>query len=656
MRPRFSIPTRIFLAFALTLVAFGAIALTSVIQHERTSRQLRLLHDGYLPLALRLGEARSHQNVYRRHVERLLESPTELRWFNAARQLRPSTMRRLRHFVDRAEELATKAGDRSTLPPIRDALDEVAGAYESTAPRYEALVDTLEAGDPARAAALHEELQASELEIERQYREAYNHIVDRIDSLAAAASTRERRAALLLGVFAILALLLGLSATLWSQRMLKPLPTLQRRVAAVAEGDLAAQPLTVKGDDELARLAQDFEQMVEALAARDARLRDLRRMQAQIVAGLRAAVVVVDADDVVRTVNPAAAEVLGLDEDSIGHGLGALGLRGALPELGEALDAVREDARARTLEAEPWRRPGEEGERRVDFLVTPFGSEPGALLLVADDVTEAVRTKARLIQTERLAAIGRMAAHVTHEVRNPLSSIGLNVEMLGDEIPAGESEARALLAAIQKEIDRLTGITEEYLRLARLPQPRLEADDLGDLARTVADFVRPEMRAAGVELEVEIDEALPLVAFDEAQLRQSLLNLLRNAREAVEGAERDGVALRVLAEDGGVSLRVEDEGPGIPAAMRHRVFDLFFTTKERGSGLGLPLTQQIVAAHGGRIRCTPREGGPGTVFALWFPAADAFDEAPAREEEPARRGDGPPAELAPAPADGMTGT
>ena len=156
MRPRFSIPTRIFLAFALTLVAFGAIALTSVIQHERTSRQLRLLHDGYLPLALRLGEARSHQNVYRRHVERLLESPTELRWFNAARQLRPSTMRRLRHFVDRAEELATKAGDRSTLPPIRDALDEVAGAYESTAPRYEALVDTLEAGDPARAAESYE--------------------------------------------------------------------------------------------------------------------------------------------------------------------------------------------------------------------------------------------------------------------------------------------------------------------------------------------------------------------------------------------------------------------------------------------------------------------------------------------------------------------
>jgi light-regulated signal transduction histidine kinase (bacteriophytochrome) len=98
----------------------------------------------------------------------------------------------------------------------------------------------------------------------------------------------------------------------------------------------------------------------------------------------------------------------------------------------------------------------------------------GSVLVVVEDVTDELATAARLIQTERLAAIGRMAAHVTHEVRNPLSSIGLNVELLEEELVHAGPEAAALLASVQQEVDRLTGITEQYLRLSRVPQPQLE--------------------------------------------------------------------------------------------------------------------------------------------------------------------------------------
>jgi signal transduction histidine kinase len=161
-------------------------------------------------------------------------------------------------------------------------------------------------------------------------------------------------------------------------------------------------------------------------------------------------------------------------------------------------------------------------------------------------------------------------------------------------------------------------VTEEYLRLARLPQPRLEADDLGELAESAASFVRKEMDAAGVKLDVEIARGLPLVAMDEPQIRQALLNLLRNAREAMPGGGTIG--LRVSAREGGVTVSVHDQGPGIPAEARERIFDLFFTTKESGTGLGLPLTQQIVVAHGGRIRCDSTPGA-GTTFDLWLPAS-----------------------------------
>jgi signal transduction histidine kinase len=211
-----------------------------------------------------------------------------------------------------------------------------------------------------------------------------------------------------------------------------------------------------------------------------------------------------------------------------------------------------------------------------------------------------------------------MAAHVTHEVRNPLSSIGLNVDMLGDEVRDAGPETQHLLESIHQELERLESITEEYLRLARLPEPSLTPEDPTDLLNELATFVRREMDASGVELRVDLAPQLPLVAMDESQLRQALLNLLRNAREAMPDG---GIAkLEATRYDAGVRIMVHDEGAGIGQEAREHVFDLFYTTKERGTGLGLPLTQQIVVAHGGRIDCKPRHPS-GTTFEIWLPAA-----------------------------------
>src|SRR6185369_11695077 len=128
---------------------------------------------------------------------------------------------------------------------------------------------------------------------------------------------------------------------------------------------------------------------------------------------------------------------------------------------------------------------------------------------------------------------GRMAAQITHEVRNPLASIGLYAELLGDEIGDRGGEPRRLLSSIISEIDRLTEITETYLRFARLPRPKLVREDLGALVTGVVEFARAELSQAGIALQVEVAPALPDVAADEAQLRQALLNLVRNAREAM---------------------------------------------------------------------------------------------------------------------------
>ncbi len=239
--------------------------------------------------------------------------------------------------------------------------------------------------------------------------------------------------------------------------------------------------------------------------------------------------------------------------------------------------------------------------------------------------------QSQALSNERFAAIGKMAAHVTHEIRNPLSSIGLNVEMLEEELARAEEdgdakpEARTLLASIAREVGRLELLSEEYLRLARLPSPRMEADDVAAAVREVTAFARPEMERANCTLSVDAPQKLPPALFDEAQLRQALLNLLRNARESMpKGGEID---VKVAATGMSVEVTIDDRGSGVPEEIRNKVFDPFFSTKGEGTGLGLAITRQIVTAHGGTLTCEPREGG-GTRFRVALPIAPARASAP----------------------------
>jgi two-component system NtrC family sensor kinase len=255
----------------------------------------------------------------------------------------------------------------------------------------------------------------------------------------------------------------------------------------------------------------------------------------------------------------------------------------------------------------------------IGLLAQEFERMVKAIVAREESLREA---QARLLQSERLAAIGRMAAHVSHEVRNPLSSIGLNVELLEEELRSAGPETRELLAAVHREIDRLGALTEEYLRVARLPNPHLLPEDVSDVVRGAVQLLRPELTAAGVRIELELADHVPLVAMDEAQMRQVLINLLKNAREAMPNAGVVRISVQQVA--GGVELRVCDDGVGMDAEQKERIFDLFYTTKQRGSGLGLPLTQQIVVAHGGHIRCESAPG-QGTVFTLFLPAAQVTE-------------------------------
>ncbi|MEM9493258.1 MAG: ATP-binding protein, partial [Myxococcota bacterium] len=235
-----------------------------------------------------------------------------------------------------------------------------------------------------------------------------------------------------------------------------------------------------------------------------------------------------------------------------------------------------------------------------------------------------------LVRQERLVAVGKMAAMITHEVRNPLSAIGLNTELLEEELSefGDTSEGRALCRAITTEVDRLTAITEEYLQFARLPKPKRQPEQVNAIIRSLVEFQREPLAQRGVELTCELDEQLPAVLVDHSQLRQALLNLLRNAAEAVADSGLGTVTLNSRQVRGGdgdaVEIAVGDSGPGVSADILPNLFDPFVSSKEGGTGLGLALTHQIIREHGGDIRVDSAPG-QGATFIISLPAPGGGD-------------------------------
>jgi signal transduction histidine kinase len=235
----------------------------------------------------------------------------------------------------------------------------------------------------------------------------------------------------------------------------------------------------------------------------------------------------------------------------------------------------------------------------------------GALRTREEDIT---RSRDEKMRAERLAVVGRMASVVAHEVRNPLNSIGLNVELLREMIAdrLGPKE-RDVLDAVDGEVQRLAEITEEYLRFGRLPKGVLATFDAARLARETVEFMAGEISAAGVAAQVRTGGGPAIVSSDEGQLRQALVNVLRNAVEAMPDGGELTVGVETRADR--VVLSVADTGCGIPDDFRARLFEPFATTKPRGTGLGLAFVQQVVSESGGEVSIAS-EPGKGTTVLL----------------------------------------
>jgi signal transduction histidine kinase len=226
----------------------------------------------------------------------------------------------------------------------------------------------------------------------------------------------------------------------------------------------------------------------------------------------------------------------------------------------------------------------------------------------------------QLAATEKRDLLARLLGRLAHEIRNPLSSLGIHFQLLEEDLASLAPQTRQQLTSrmeiIHGELHRLEGIVERFLRLAGPEGVDLEPVEIGKILAHVCELLRPEAAAREIEITMRVEGSLPRVLADPVRLTQALLNVLINAMQAIERKGRVDVIAAVA--DGQVCVLVSDNGPGVPPDKLASIFDPYFTTKAEGSGLGLWIAQQIIVAHGGTLLAQNGPAG-GAVLAMRLP-------------------------------------
>ncbi len=373
-----------------------------------------------------------------------------------------------------------------------------------------------------------------------------------------------------------------------------------------------------------------------------------REHLAKVMHSVGDAILTLDGEGVIRQANEGSRAVLGLSPAQLcGQSAAALaatdrgreqlaGLRQRLQKTGFA------EKQLRLLRGDPTQgRQSFPAHLSALLLADEHGRPAGAVWRIHDQTerkqgdAEGKRLRLRLLHSERLSALGEMAARIAHEVRNPLVSIGAAAQVVAEELPL-DSPVRGEALAIGNEVRRLDNIITDFLRFARPRRPGGLLAEVDRVLCEVVDLMRKKAGAVTLKLSLPVAAGVGvgsgpgaiLARIDPDGLRQILWNVLLNACEASQTGEaaRNVVECEVRRQKGRpgqderVLITVADHGPGVSDSVRRRVFDPFFSTKARGTGLGLSICRQIVEEHGGRIRLLNRQGG-GTRVVIELPAA-----------------------------------
>jgi PAS domain S-box-containing protein len=403
---------------------------------------------------------------------------------------------------------------------------------------------------------------------------------------------------------------------------LAPIDRISAQLDRISAGQFDAQPAVERGD-ELGAVSTKIAGIGKQL--RDVReiFSTLRENLDQMMSGLEDGLLLFGADGRAVLVSPSVEKFIGGRPSEL-RGQRASEIFPTNHPMREALQIVGDEIGA--VEGAEVTLPGAGGTHRVGVsaqVIREHGTRMGTLVTLRD-LESLERIGNQLEVSERLAAIGRVTAGVAHEVKNPLNSMRLWLEVLKANMPV-EPEPQQAVKMLDNEIDRLDRAVKTFLNFTKPVEVKLEETDLRALLEEVLDAARPEIGKAGVELRVDLPSEFPPVLIDRQLIHQGVLNLVLNACEFTSPGGRITLSLRRSGES--AVIAVSDSGKGISAEDQKKIFQLFFTTRPGGTGIGLANTFRFVQLHNGRIEFDS-EAGRGTTFRIELPLARSSD-APA---------------------------
>jgi len=422
-----------------------------------------------------------------------------------------------------------------------------------------------------------------------------------------------------------------LLAVLVSNASLAPLERISAQLDRISQGELDQGLLERR--DEFGQVSTKISKIGQELRGVREIFSTLRENLDQILGGLEDGLLLFTRDGRAVMVSPSVQNFLGVPAEQLlgarasevfpaGHPLrSALGLTG---DEFAPVAAVEVDMGSAAADL-PSRRLGASVQ-----VITEGATRMGALVTLRD-LDSLERISRQLQVSERLAALGRVTAGVAHEVKNPLNSMRLWLENLKEILPASEELPRQAVAVLDSEIDRLDSVVKRFLDFMRAPEMRFEETQLEELLREAAEVAQPQMVRAGVQLETNYAD-LPPLHVDRALIKQALMNLVFNAIQAMPEGGR--LTLRLDRQGDRAVIRVADTGQGIAPEHRARIFQLFFTTRPGGNGIGLASAYRAVQLHDGEIDFES-EVGRGTTFRIDLPLAHTLEPAFARPQSAA---------------------
>lgn len=400
-----------------------------------------------------------------------------------------------------------------------------------------------------------------------------------------------------------------------SQVALAPLSRISAQLDRISAGEFDPEPVTKAGElgqvsNKITRIGQQLRDVREIFST-------LRENMNQIMSGLEDGLLLFNVEGRAVLVSPSAEKFLDVGSETLlGRKMDEIFPSGH--PLAEALRIGRadqtSDLQTEQVEVEL---PGARGVRRVGASVQPI-QENGArmgLLVTLRDLESLEKIGSQLQVSERLAALGRVTAGVAHEVKNPLNSMRVWLEVLKANLPP-DAETQQASKMLDSEIDRLDRVVKTFLEFSRPVELEREEVSLPELLESVLAAAQPSITRAGVQLSKEIPTSFPPMELDRRLIEQAVLNLVLNASQSMTAGGRLTVALRRLSDTAEISIA--DTGPGIAPENRAKIFQLFFTTRKGGTGIGLANAFRFVQLHNGSIEFDT-EVGRGTTFRIELP-------------------------------------